>query len=102
MDWVGPRAGAVVMKVSQRQLQPDQDMTNPLPPYPEERCHPDVTRPFTVREYARIQTFPDDWEFQASISSQYKQIGNAVPPLLASVFAQKRLYKPPIPLFIRT
>ncbi len=44
-----------------------------------ERCHPDETRPFTVREYARIQTFPDSWDFQGSISQQYKQIGNAVP-----------------------
>lgn len=44
-----------------------------------ERCHPDETRPFTVREYARIQTFPDNWEFAGSISQQYKQIGNAVP-----------------------
>lgn len=44
-----------------------------------ERCHPDETRPFTVREYARIQTFPDDWEFQGTISDKYKQIGNAVP-----------------------
>ncbi len=44
-----------------------------------ERCHPDETRPFTVREYARIQTFPDEWEFDGSISQQYKQIGNAVP-----------------------
>lgn len=44
-----------------------------------ERCHPDKTRPLTVREYARIQTFPDDWEFVGSIASQYKQIGNAVP-----------------------
>ena len=44
-----------------------------------ERCHPDETRPFTVREYARIQTFPDDWEFTGSIAQQYKQIGNAVP-----------------------
>lgn len=44
-----------------------------------ERCHPDETRPFTVREYARIQTFPDDWKFAGSISQQYKQIGNAVP-----------------------
>lgn len=48
-----------------------------------ERCHPDETRPFTVREYARIQTFPDDWEFAGSISQQYKQIGNAVPVNLA-------------------
>jgi len=44
-----------------------------------ERCHPDETRPFTVREYARIQTFPDDWSFAGSIAQQYKQIGNAVP-----------------------
>ncbi|MDT8412251.1 MAG: DNA (cytosine-5-)-methyltransferase [Vicingaceae bacterium] len=44
-----------------------------------ERCHPDETRPFTVREYARIQTFPDKWEFAGSVAQQYKQIGNAVP-----------------------
>jgi DNA (cytosine-5)-methyltransferase 1 len=44
-----------------------------------ERCHPDETRPFTVREYARIQTFPDDWQFEGSVAQQYKQIGNAVP-----------------------
>lgn len=44
-----------------------------------ERCHPDETRPFTVREYARIQTFPDTWKFEGSTSQQYKQIGNAVP-----------------------
>tara|TARA_R110002072_G_scaffold7503_2_gene40901 strand:- start:693413 stop:694690 length:1278 start_codon:yes stop_codon:yes gene_type:complete len=44
-----------------------------------ERCHPDETRPFTIREYARIQTFPDEWKFAGSVSQQYKQIGNAVP-----------------------
>ncbi|MEX2379098.1 MAG: DNA cytosine methyltransferase, partial [Vicingaceae bacterium] len=44
-----------------------------------ERCHPDETRPFTVREYARIQTFPDSWDFCGSTAQQYKQIGNAVP-----------------------
>jgi len=44
-----------------------------------ERCHPKETRPLTVREYARIQTFPDEWEFAGSVSSNYKQIGNAVP-----------------------
>lgn len=48
-----------------------------------ERCHPDETRPFTVREYARIQSFPDDWEFVGSMGQQYKQIGNAVPVELA-------------------
>lgn len=44
-----------------------------------ERCHPDETRPFTVREYARIQSFPDDWAFPVSTGNAYKQIGNAVP-----------------------
>jgi DNA (cytosine-5)-methyltransferase 1 len=53
-----------------------------------ERCHPDHTRPFTVREYARIQTFPDDWEFSGSLTSQYKQIGNAVPVNLAEAMGQ--------------
>ena len=48
-----------------------------------ERCHPDQTRPFTVREYARIQSFPDSWEFDCSISNAYKQIGNAVPVNMA-------------------
>ncbi len=48
-----------------------------------ERCHPTQTRPLTVREYARIQTFPDDWNFSGNMSSKYKQIGNAVPVNLA-------------------
>lgn len=48
-----------------------------------DRCHPLETRPLTIRESARCQSFPDDWEFVGSISSQYKQIGNAVPVNLA-------------------
>ena len=48
-----------------------------------ERCHPLEERPLTIREYARIQTFDDDYEFVGSINSQYKQIGNAVPVELA-------------------
>lgn len=48
-----------------------------------ERCHPEETRPLTVREYARIQTFPDDWQFEGSQGAQYRQIGNAVPVNLA-------------------
>jgi DNA (cytosine-5)-methyltransferase 1 len=48
-----------------------------------ERCHPEETRPLTIREYCRIQTFPDEWLLSGSLSSQYKQIGNAVPVNLA-------------------
>lgn len=48
-----------------------------------ERCHPLETRPLSVREYARIQTFPDYWQFEGSMSEKYKQIGNAVPVNLA-------------------
>lgn len=48
-----------------------------------ERCHPDETRPFTIRECARIQSFPDEWNFFGSTGQQYKQIGNAVPVELA-------------------
>ena len=48
-----------------------------------ERCHPVKTRPLNIREYARIQTFPDSWIFEGSLSSQYRQIGNAVPVNLA-------------------
>jgi len=46
-------------------------------------CHPVELRSLTVRESAKIQTFPDDWIFYGSVSSKYKQIGNAVPVLLA-------------------
>jgi DNA (cytosine-5)-methyltransferase 1 len=48
-----------------------------------ERCHPLEERPLTIREYARIQTFDDSYEFIGSVNSQYKQIGNAVPVELA-------------------
>ena len=54
-----------------------------------ERCHPEEVRPFTVREYARIQSFPDSWEFVGGISSQYRQIGNAVPVNLAKAVAKE-------------
>ena len=54
-----------------------------------ERCHPEETRPFTVREYARIQTFPDNWQFSGSVTQQYKQIGNAVPVNLAQALGHE-------------
>ena len=46
-------------------------------------CHPQETRPLSVKEYARIQQFPDDYNFQGSTSAKYLQIGNAVPMGLA-------------------
>ena len=48
-----------------------------------DRCHPLEVRPFSVRENARFQTFPDDWTFCGKLSQQYKQVGNAVPVNLA-------------------
>ncbi len=48
-----------------------------------DRCHPLEARPFTIRENARCQTFPDDWQFCGSVGQQYKQVGNAVPVNLA-------------------
>lgn len=54
-----------------------------------ERCHPTETRPLNVREYARIQTFPDSYEFCGNLNNQYKQIGNAVPVKLAEAMAKQ-------------
>lgn len=48
-----------------------------------DRCHPLEVRPFSYRENARIQTFPDNWEFCGKLSERYKQVGNAVPVNLA-------------------
>lgn len=54
-----------------------------------DRCHPTEARPFTVRENARCQSFPDDWHFCGSVGSKYKQVGNAVPVNLALDIGKK-------------
>ena len=51
-------------------------------------CHPTKDRPLSVAEYARIQQFPDDWNFIGNMSSKYKQIGNAVPIGLAKAIGE--------------
>lgn len=50
--------------------------------------HPYLNRAITVREAARIQSFPDSFIFTGTKSSQMKQVGNAVPPLLANAIAK--------------
>lgn len=51
-------------------------------------CHPKQDRPLSIKEYARIQQFPDDWKFTGTISAQYRQIGNAVPIGLAEAIGR--------------
>jgi DNA (cytosine-5)-methyltransferase 1 len=53
--------------------------------------HPDQIRTLSIREAARIQTFPDHFRFAGHPSAQYRQIGNAVPPALAKAVGQRLL-----------
>jgi DNA (cytosine-5)-methyltransferase 1 len=50
-------------------------------------CHPDENRPLSVREYGRIQGFPDNWVFCGQISSKYRLIGQATPVRLSRAVA---------------
>jgi DNA (cytosine-5)-methyltransferase 1 len=53
-----------------------------------EFIHPELNRPLTLRECARIQTFPDHFSFIGSSQEKIQQIGNAIPPLMAQIFAE--------------
>lgn len=53
-----------------------------------ELIHPVENRPLTLRECARIQTFPDSFNFCGNASQKVQQVGNAIPPLLARIFAE--------------
>lgn len=51
--------------------------------------HPEIPRTLSVRECARLQTFPDDYVFLGPTARQFTQVGNAVPPVLAAVMAKQ-------------
>lgn len=87
----GMAAGGGKRGIARRLAMNEQSLTLTTSPCQKqtERCHPIETRPLNVREYARIQTFPDSYVFEGSMGNQYKQIGNAVPVKLAFAMAKQ-------------
>ncbi|MEW5930374.1 MAG: DNA cytosine methyltransferase [Gemmatimonadota bacterium] len=71
-----------------RRLSRDQPATTMVPGHNAFPVHPTLPRTLTVREAARIQTFPDSMRFVGTRQQQCLLVGNAVPPLLAEVFGQ--------------
>lgn len=71
-----------------RRLAPDKPATAMVPGHNAFPIHPFLPRALTVREAARIQTFPDTMKFIGTRQQQCTLVGNAVPPLLAETFAQ--------------
>ncbi len=65
-------------------------------------CHPTQNRPLSVREYARIQQFPDDWIFTGTTAAKYRQIGNAVPIGLAKAIGKAVLAVANATAFVQT
>ena len=51
--------------------------------------HPTLDRAISIREAARLQTFPDSFVFCGSKDKQYQQVGNAVPPIMAKAIANQ-------------
>jgi DNA (cytosine-5)-methyltransferase 1 len=51
--------------------------------------HPEQNRAVSIREAARLQTFPDSFVFEGTKDAQYQQVGNAVPPILAEAIAER-------------
>jgi DNA (cytosine-5)-methyltransferase 1 len=70
-----------------KRLQSDEPCLTITSAAPREFVHPTEDRFLTIRECARIQSFPDYFQFEGSMSSKITLIGNAIPPLIAKVIA---------------
>ena len=70
-------------------LHPDKPAPTLVPGHNAFPVHPTLNRTLTIREAARLQTFPDWVEFSGPIINQGLQVGNAFPPLVAQIFAER-------------